>query len=147
MPKKIHKNGHWESTYVPRPNKMFGFVYRITNLLTGRMYIGKKQYHMYKKRKQWKESDWRTYTSSSSSLNSDIKSDGIHNFKFEMIQDCPSRGWLVYCESNIQHKEDVLVKYFDQTDHRVYYNAQIGAIRYIPSMGHAPKLIKRQKVK
>ena len=44
----------------------FGFVYKITNLLNGRSYIGRKYFWSFrtppgKKRKQKQESDWKRY--------------------------------------------------------------------------------------
>ena len=55
------------------------FVYCITNLNDGKMYIGRKNFYSFKiktinkKKKKIKvESDWKTYTSSSISLNEDI---------------------------------------------------------------------------
>ena len=47
---------HWVGRK-PNPVKYFGFTYLITNLTNGRMYVGKKQYWKYAKRKQQKESE------------------------------------------------------------------------------------------
>ena len=57
---------HWIGLK-PNPKKYFGFVYLITNLVNGKMYIGKKQYHVYKKRKIARQSDWH-YTSQAVSM-------------------------------------------------------------------------------
>jgi len=76
--------GHWllnEDVYIFE--NMFGFIYEITNKVNGKKYIGKKQCVRKIRRKplkgktrnriDHKESDWKTYTSSSSELNEDIK--------------------------------------------------------------------------
>ncbi len=56
----------------------FGFVYKITNLLNGRSYIGRKYFWSFrtppgKKRKQKQESDWKRYYGSCPELKEDIK--------------------------------------------------------------------------
>ena len=47
-------------------NDFFGYVYRITNKINGRIYIGRKYFYAYrtpkgKKRKVKQESDWKKY--------------------------------------------------------------------------------------
>ena len=120
---------HWIGRK-PNPDKYFGFLYLITNNLSGRMYIGKKQYWKYKKKKKDKENDWAFYTGSSAELNEDIHKHGRINFEFRIIKNYVSRGGLTYGEANQQHKRDVLTK--PHKDGRLYYNKQIGAIRFIP---------------
>ncbi len=126
-----YKYGHWVSRVKINPEEYFGFVYQITNLITQRKYIGKKQFHSYRKKKKAKESDWLTYTSSSKELNQDIKNFKKNNFKFEILQVYKTRGGLVYGEANIQHKLDVLTA-CDLHGDREFYNGQIGAIKFIP---------------
>ena len=71
------------------------FVYIISNLISGRQYIGKKLFysHKYKqvnkKRKKVQiESDWQDYWSSSEELKKDIATLGKENFKREIIHLC-----------------------------------------------------------
>ena len=74
--------GIWE-VCKPIPKDTFGFIYEITNLTNNRKYIGKKQMVRKIRRKPLKgkkrkridyiESDWKTYTGSSDILNEDIK--------------------------------------------------------------------------
>jgi len=120
---------HWVGR-VPNPKKYFGFLYEITCPLNGRKYLGKKQYWVYKKRKPVKENDWHFYTSSSKELNEDIKKYGVKNFEFKILKNYKTRGGLTYGEANQQHKRNVLTA--PHKDGRLYYNKQIGAIRYIP---------------
>jgi hypothetical protein len=81
-----------------------GFVYLITNLTNGRMYIGKKLFtrsKTYQKNKKKKKtrvsSDWMIYTGSNDRLNEDIiKGDQI---KKEILHLCSSKGWCTYLET------------------------------------------------
>ncbi len=126
-------NGHWKnpSRIKLDPENSFGFVYLIVNLLTGQRYIGKKQYHQYRKGIRTRPSDWRTYTSSSRRVNEDIKKQGKCNFHFEILSQFESRGGLVYGETNLQHVCDVMTE--PGTDNeRLFYNAFIDKIRFIP---------------
>ena len=65
------------------PGEYYGFVYIITNLLSGRQYIGKKFFWSIKRkqvnkvRKRYKvESDWKEYWSSSEELKEEVRSLG-----------------------------------------------------------------------
>ena len=98
----------------------YGFVYRITNLLNGHDYIGRKYFHAIRKlkplmgfkrkRKVIKETDWKEYWGSSKRLLEDIEKHGKHNFKREIICLCDTRGQTNYMEAKIQFDEDVLIK-------------------------------------
>jgi hypothetical protein len=111
--------GHWllnEDVYIHE--NMFGFIYEITNKVNGKKYIGKKQCVRKIKRKplkgktrnriDHKESDWKTYTSSSNDLNEDIQKYGKNNFEFRIIKICGSKWELGYEEIKEQIKRDVL---------------------------------------
>jgi hypothetical protein len=131
----------------PKPSEFFGFIYRVTNMLDGRRYIGKKQYHRpnpKRSRKKpiadttgkwnpdhWLASDWATYTGSCKELNADIKEHGMHNFTFEIIAQCACRGDLSYTEVEMLVKLNTLTLR-DEDDNRVYYNGNISAIKFIP---------------
>ena len=123
---------HWKGRK-PNPNEYFGFVYLITNLKDGRMYIGKKQYKRWSKRKIVGNNNWEFYTGSSKDLNKDIKVHGKENFEFKIIKNYKTRGGLTYGEVNTQHKKDVLTKrHPDDPELRLYYNKMIGSIKFIP---------------
>lgn len=133
---------HWVGAE-PDPDKYYGFLYIITNNVTGKKYIGRKFYHMYKKRKRIKESNWRSYTGSCKPLNEDIKALGKENFTFEIFKQYIARGNVVYYECNYQHKFDVLTAR-DENGERLWYNGNIGAIKFIPpeeqSAKHSSKI-------
>jgi len=133
MSKNSSGRGHWKNPSRIRldPDNSFGFVYLIVNLLTGQRYIGKKQYHQYRKGVRIRPSDWRTYTSSSRTLNDDIKRQGKCNFHFEILAEFNTRGGLVYGETHLQHVCNVLTEQLED-DERLFYNRFIDKIRFIP---------------
>lgn len=113
--------GHWlinEDVYIFE--NMFGFIYEITNKVNGKKYIGKKQCIRKIKRKplkgktrnriDHKESDWKTYTSSSNELNEDIQKYGKEHFEFRILKICGSKWELGYEEIKEQIARDVLRK-------------------------------------
>ena len=116
------------------PEECVGFVYIITNTLTGRKYIGKKLAKFSKttyktvklkngkkKRKKIKgkiESDWQTYYGSSPNLTADIEKLGKENFHREILHYCTSKAQTSYLEAKEQFDRRVL-----ETDE--YYNGHI----------------------
>lgn len=99
------------------------FVYLITNLTTGRLYIGLKQ-TTFAKTKQVKgkkkrirvESDWRDYWSSSEELQKDVALLGEENFKREIIYFCKLKSHANYLEAREQMDRRVL------ENPELYYN-------------------------
>jgi hypothetical protein len=113
--------GHWVITEgVTISEETFGFIYEINNNVTGRRYIGKKQCNSRIKRKplkgktrnriDYKESDWKAYTSSSNELNQDIDKYGKDKFSFKIIKACGSKWELAYEEIKLQIQENVLLR-------------------------------------
>lgn len=129
MSKQKH---HWRGT-CPDPDKFFGFIYTITDIRTGKAYVGRKQYHRWSKKKKVGNNDWEFYTGSNKQLNKDIKEHGKEHFAFVIVKNCYTRGQLTYLEANYQHKMDVLTKK-DHKGERMYYNSQIGAVKFVPNM-------------
>ena len=131
--------GHWileENVNVD--GNTFGFIYIISNNIDNKHYIGKKQCKSRIKRKplkgkrrnriDHKESDWKTYTSSSKELNEAIEKHGKENFTFKIIRTCDSKWALAYYEIKEQIDREVLFK--DE-----YLNGIINC-----RIGKAPKL-------
>jgi len=113
--------GHWTTNEAFNNNILpYGFIYRITNLVSGKVYFGKKQIKSVKKLKPLKgrknkrhfdiETDWKTYTSSSNDVNEDIVKLGKDKFAFEILRFCESKFELAYYEAKIQFEHDVLLK-------------------------------------
>jgi hypothetical protein len=116
------------------PLNAVGFVYLISNTLTGKKYIGKKIAHFAKttykvvklkngtkKKKKIRSqvpSDWETYYGSNNDLNADILRLGDQNFTREILHYCKTKtemSWLELKEQvdrNVLHRSD-------------YYNAWI----------------------
>jgi hypothetical protein len=106
------------------PEDKVGFIYLITNLVTGRRYIGKKlskfsrvKYKMItqkngvKKRKKIRskiDSDWQTYWSSSPEVQADVNALGENKFRREILYFADSKGSLSYLEAREQFHRRVL---------------------------------------
>jgi hypothetical protein len=131
--------GHWIlNENVKIDETTFGFIYEITNDVTNKKYIGKKQCQSRIKRKPLKgkkrnridyvESDWKSYTSSSNEINEEIKKIGKENFTFKILRTCDSKWALAYFEIKEQIDREVLFK--DE-----YLNGIINC-----RIGKAPKL-------
>ena len=116
------------------PEDCVGFVYNITNLISGRQYIGKKLAKFSKttyKTVQLKngtkkkkkilskiDSDWQEYYGSSPNLTADINTLGKENFSREILYYCKSKSECTYIEARTQFERKVL-----ESDD--YYNGQI----------------------
>ena len=116
------------------PESCVGFVYLITNNLTGRKYIGKKlakfskttyrvvkQKNGIKKKKRIRskiDSDWQQYYGSSAELSADIEKLGTDNFTREILYYCASKSECSYIEAREQFSRRVL----ESAD---YYNGHI----------------------
>jgi hypothetical protein len=102
----------------------FGFVYRITNLQSGRQYIGRKYFYQKRKPKGGKrrvtsESDWKRYYGSSAELKSDVKEFGKEVFRREIISLHNTKGWVNYEETRQLFLNNVL------SEKENYYNSNI----------------------
>jgi hypothetical protein len=116
------------------PEECVGFVYLITNNLTGRKYIGKKLAKFSKTtqkvvklkngtKKQKKirskiDSDWREYYGSSPELTADVITLGTENFTREILYYCKSKAECSYVEAREQFARQVL-------ESQDYYNGHI----------------------
>lgn len=81
------------------------FVYKITNNLNNKYYIGYKQTSFAKtkqvkgkKKRHQVESDWRDYWSSSEELKADVQTLGEQNFTREILYFCQSKSMASYLE-------------------------------------------------
>ena len=126
---------HWIGEVDPK--KYYGFVYLITNNVTGRKYIGRKFYHIYKKRIRIRQSNWRVYTGSCKPLQEDIKFFGKDSFTFEILCNYKTRGRVVSGEVHFQTDNDVLSPELLPCGERLFYNGNIGAVKFITPEFHS----------
>ena len=112
-------------------NDFFGYVYRITNLTTGKQYIGRKYFTQRRKPRSGKgkrrvtsESDWKKYYGSSDELKADVKSLGKSNFKREIISLHETLGKVNYEETKQLFLNNVLMESLDNGE-PAYYNSNI----------------------
>jgi hypothetical protein len=119
----IYENEEFNET----PEEYQGFVYCITELDTGKKYIGKKNFwkpkvlpvtKTRKRRVRTRvDSDWRDYYGSSEKVQQ-LKESGAQ-FKREILRLCKTKGEMSYYEAKLQFEFDVLLS--DE-----YYNEFIG---------------------
>ena len=116
------------------PTDYVGFVYIITNTISGRMYVGKKlarfkttryKMHTQKNGKKVRKkirgavaSDWQEYYGSSDQLNRDVESLGKEKFRREILYYCRSKAECNYIEAREQFARKVL-------ESKQYYNGHI----------------------
>jgi hypothetical protein len=106
---------HEDQPFTGPAEKDYGFVYIITNQITGRQYIGKKLF-WFKKTRQVKgkkkrylvESDWQDYWGSNDELKRDIEESGIDNFTRSILYLCGNKGECSYMEAKLHFEYDVL---------------------------------------
>jgi len=106
-----------------------GFVYCITELDTGKKYIGKKFFWstrklpplkgQKRKRTVKKQSDWKDYYGSSEQLKLLVETKGGDAYHREILRLCKTKGECSYYEAKEQFDRDVLLS--DR-----YYNEFIG---------------------
>ena len=107
----------------------YGFVYCITNSLTGKRYIGRKYFHQLRKprgggRRVKSESDWKKYYGSSDELNQDRRGLGNSSFKREILSLQLTKGKVNYEETKQLFVHSVLTESLDNGDPK-YYNSNI----------------------
>ncbi len=103
------------------------FVYRITNRVSGKEYIGKKCLTSYRRKiikgrknrkKITSESNWKEYFGSNAVLQEDVKLLGEEQFSREILRLCTSLGEASYYEAKYIFLENVLYrpeKYYNQS--------------------------------
>lgn len=101
-----------------------GFIYLITNQVSGRKYIGKKTLWSRRKGKSTVESDWKTYFGSSKELLEDIKLLGEAAFRREVLHFCYTKTDMTYLETYEQFVRNVLGETMPDGT-RLYYNGSI----------------------
>jgi hypothetical protein len=119
----------WNGVVVNTPPEgSIGLVYRITNIINGKVYIGKKSLVQVKlkrignrNKRLLVESNWREYWGSNKQLLEDIAYHGEVNFHREVLHWCKTKGDASYLELKEQILQGVL------EDPNKFYNRYIGA--------------------
>jgi hypothetical protein len=111
------------------PQGCVGFIYKITNLKSGKFYIGRKSLFSNTKKKLTKkelaehtgpgkkptkklvtkESDWENYWGSNKTLLQEIKDNGSSHFRREILKFCFNKKQLTYWEVHFQCINEVLL--------------------------------------
>jgi len=111
------------------PPNCVGFVYKITNIQTGKFYIGRKSLFSNTKKKLTKaelalqsgpgrkptskrviaETKWADYWGSNKTILQEIKEDGTDYFRKEIIKFCFNKKQLTYWELHYQCINEVLL--------------------------------------
>lgn len=128
------------------PEGCVGFVYMITNITNGKIYVGKKTLfntltkkltkkeasawdkpgRIPKKKKERKESNWSDYNGSNKNLQEDIKLIGLQHFHREILEFCFNKKQCTYYEEAWQHKLRVLhIDSYNDTIAGRYYRRDI----------------------
>ena len=95
--------------FVDAPLDAAGFVYLLTDRVTGKQYIGKKSFWTTRRLPPLKgktrrrvvktESDWRTYCSSSETIKAIVARDGVGRFEREILFFARNKAELSYLET------------------------------------------------
>jgi len=118
-----------------------GYIYKITNIITGKCYIGETIQHNYQRRWQ-KHLNSLKYKEGCPLLKSSMKKHGVENFKFEILIIC-------FDQDLVQYEKEYIKKYNSQVPngYNILSGGQIGD--GMVGYKHTPETIEKikQKVK
>jgi hypothetical protein len=92
-------NGHWKFVEPLGKNGESGFVYLIYDIITKKMYIGKKFFIGSGIKNRGVVSNWPWYTSSCKELVESIRKNGKEYFEFYVLEQYQNRGTVSYAET------------------------------------------------
>lgn len=134
---------HWIDGQTPYPTEFFGFIYLVEDELTGMKYIGSKQYVFYNgvckgtpndmdadgwSGECWKESDWRSYKTSSKLLRP-IIAERPSDFTMTILSQHRSKLALFKEEVRVQEEHKVLTA-TTIGGQRAYWNQHIARCEF-----------------
>jgi hypothetical protein len=122
--KKSFDNGHWQFEDQLDYNNAAGFVYVIKDKLNGMMYIGKKFFRGAGKYNKGQQSNWRSYTSSSKSLQARMDEVGQDQFEFIIVEQYYTKGGLSWAETWSQVVVEV------PSNNHIWYNRFIDKVMW-----------------
>lgn len=92
-------NGHWQFTKQLDYLKAHGFIYLVRERNSGLFYIGRKNFRSEAKATKGKQSNWRTYLSSSTKLQEKLNQIGIEKFDFYVLDQYYTKGGVGWAET------------------------------------------------
>ena len=117
------KPNHWDWSGVEDNGPVFGFIYRIDEIPTGKFYIGMKYATPTSK-------PWQYYRGSSKPLDAAMQEYGYDSYKFTVLLTCPNRSTIRMAEMDMQLELDVI--------HREdCYNLHIGGQQWAAKSRHS----------
>jgi hypothetical protein len=100
VPVSCNINGRWSFPTQMGIKPYTGFVYVIRDNVLKRFYLGKKFYETTNRRTHKKEvSNWKTYLSSSKTLELMLKERPLEEFEFITLEEYKMRGAVSYAET------------------------------------------------
>lgn len=91
------RNGHWH--FPEQMGNGVGFIYVIRDKVLNRHYLGKKLYQGHGVKNKGKESNWRTYKSSSKTISEIMAQRPADEFEFICLEEYKAKGALAYAET------------------------------------------------
>ena len=119
--------------------RKMGYIYKITNIITGKCYIGETIQHNYQRRWQ-KHLNSLKYKEGCPLLKSSMKKHGIENFKFEILIIC-------FDQDLVRYEKEYIKKYNSQVPngYNILSGGQIGD--GMVGYKHTPETIEKIKQK
>ncbi len=92
-------NGHWLFDKQLDYLKAHGFIYLVKERVSGQFYIGRKNFRSEAKATKGKQSNWRSYLSSSTKLQEKLQQIGIEKFDFYVLDQYYTKGGVGWAET------------------------------------------------
>lgn len=109
---------------------MYGFIYKTTNNVNGKMYIGKRTYD--------KDGKWATYLGSGILLKRAVQKYGEDKFSRTILQECKDKNEL-------NSSEKYWIDYYNATQNDMFYNISSGGDGGNTIAGYTPEQLRDYK--